>query len=104
MPCYDSRSDEPVVITDTRQVRKLESLLCSSCRVLKKLGYDFDENPRLSEWWAKHQEDDAKADAKKERARIKKQKRKELIAVLIKLLIQSLTPEDKRVLKEEGYL
>jgi hypothetical protein len=33
----------------------LTVLLCSSCRALDRLGYDFDENPALSQWWEKHQ-------------------------------------------------
>jgi len=40
------------------EIKKLEGLLCSTCRVLSRLGYDFDENPRLSEWWHKHQIED----------------------------------------------
>lgn len=92
MPCSDNRGPEPIIITDTRQIKKLESMLCSSCRVLKKLGYDFDENPRLSEWWERHQEADAKADARKERVRIKKQKRKELVATLLKMTMKEIIP------------
>lgn len=41
-----------------KDINWLESLLCSTCRVLSRLEYDFDENPRLSEWWHKHQEED----------------------------------------------
>lgn len=104
MPCSDNREPEPIVITDTRQVRKLESMLCSACRVLEKQGFDFDENPRLSEWWAKHQREDEKAKEKTERARIRKQKRKELVATLLKMTIHDLTPDDRKILKEEGYL
>lgn len=36
------------------------ALLCSACRVLTRMGYDFDENPALSQWWAAHQKEDAK--------------------------------------------
>lgn len=36
-------------------------MLCAACRVLTRLGYDFDENPALSQWWDKHKEDDANA-------------------------------------------
>ena len=31
-----------------------EVLLCSACRVLERLGYDFEENPALSIWWDRH--------------------------------------------------
>lgn len=30
------------------------ALLCSACRVLERLGYDFEENPALSLWWDDH--------------------------------------------------
>lgn len=32
----------------------LKILLCSACRSLGRLGYDFDENPLLSRWWVEH--------------------------------------------------
>ena len=35
-------------------------LLCSACRVLERLGYDFEENPALSIWWDKHKRLDQK--------------------------------------------
>lgn len=56
MPCYDSRDHE--CVDDSFNVKKLESLLCSACRVLTRTGYDFDENPRLSEWWTGHKVED----------------------------------------------
>lgn len=33
----------------------MRQLLCAACRVLTRYGYDFDENPALSQWWEKHQ-------------------------------------------------
>lgn len=40
---------------------RMDSLLCSACRALKRMGYDFGENPLLDEWWHQHQiEDEAK--------------------------------------------
>lgn len=44
-------------------------LLCSACRALKRLGYDFGENPALDRWWDEHQKEDAKREK-----RIKKKK------------------------------
>jgi len=60
MPCYDSRNNDPEYVCSGHIDRlcKTESLLCSACRVLTRMGYDFDENPRLSEWWEKHKEED----------------------------------------------
>ena len=62
MPCYDSRDHDPKYICSgiADSLCKTESLLCSTCRVLTRIGYDFDENPRLSEWWEKHKIDDAR--------------------------------------------
>jgi len=62
MPCQDPDYREietSIKIHEKNKENKtLESLLCSSCRVLERLNYDFDENPRLSEWWAKHKRED----------------------------------------------
>lgn len=64
MPCYESRSDDfreagqrferenGIAISD------VEALMCSACRALERLGYDFDENPLLSRWWATHKAKD----------------------------------------------
>lgn len=43
----------------------LEVLLCSACRVLTRTGYDFDENPALSNWWAAHKKEDNESKATK---------------------------------------
>lgn len=43
--------------TATRDVT-MQQLLCSACRVLERTGYDFDENPALSQWWERHKEKD----------------------------------------------
>jgi len=32
-----------------------EVLLCSACRALVRLEYDFGENPMLDQWWNHHQ-------------------------------------------------
>ena len=62
MPCYDSRDHDPRYVCSEYidKLAKTDSLLCSTCRVLDRLGYDFDENPRLSEWWDKHKREDNK--------------------------------------------
>jgi hypothetical protein len=35
-------------------------LLCSACRVLERMDYDFEENPALSIWWDEHKKNDKK--------------------------------------------
>ncbi len=59
MPCYDSRNDTSYIRNECRiEEEKLNSLLCSACRVLERNKYDFEENPRLSEWWSEHKKQD----------------------------------------------
>jgi len=88
MPCYDNRDDlererirelldgptwgsgggssfswetkTPVVVKVPKSSVDQTALLCSACRVLARLGYDFDENPALSVWWEAHKKEDAK--------------------------------------------
>ena len=55
-PAHDERSRDRLQHANNR----LTVLLCAACRVLVRQGqYDFDENPELSEWWARHQWRDA---------------------------------------------
>lgn len=61
MPCYDGQpSREEIENSQLRienaRLRRENALLCATCRVLARLGYDFDENPELSEWWERHKE------------------------------------------------
>lgn len=78
MPCYDSRTSDlanaaaviagygggysspEVRYVESNRDKELTALLCSTCRVLTRLGYDFDENPALSVWWEAHKKEDAK--------------------------------------------
>ena len=64
MPCEAGPSREQV-----RAEARIPVLLCSACRALERLGYDFDENPELSLWWAPHKARD------EERERTRKQER-----------------------------
>lgn len=103
MPCmsYDYPDPTPTVKRDDR---KLEPLLCSACRVLDRLGYDFDENPALSEWWAEHKrKDDARIAREKAQAAREAQDRArcdELLSVPFK----ELAAEDIKLLKKYGYM
>jgi len=58
MPCVDwgglAQADY-----DAQQRATKDALLCSACRVLERMGYDFDENPALSVWWSSHKQRDA---------------------------------------------
>jgi hypothetical protein len=107
MPC---RYDEPPTHTpspDTSRADKLkkendilESMLCSACRVLAAKNYCFDENPRLSEWWDKHQ----KEDEKKELAAAKKRLQREEALEIAKKPFKDLNASDKKILQREGLL
>lgn len=59
MPCVsypNSPSPENKKISDLiDRIEKLNVMLCSACRVLKRMDYDFEENPMLSIWWKNHQ-------------------------------------------------
>ena len=100
MPCSDA--GWPSSYSQDASLRKendtLEELLCSTCRVLEKDGFDFDTNPLLSRWWDKHK----KEDQAKEAARIRKQKRHEMALEVAKKPFAILTAEDKKLLKEVG--
>ena len=57
MPCHDPPwPREPR--KKTTQEKKLEALLCSVCKILVRLQYDFGENPALDIWWDKHKKED----------------------------------------------
>jgi len=56
MPCNEDASWRREEIEKSNMVK----MLCSACRVLARLEYDFDENPMLSKWWDKHKIEDKK--------------------------------------------
>jgi hypothetical protein len=101
MPCRDQYTEDYEY--QERQATKLEntislleSFLCSTCRVLERTKYDFDENPALSEWWASHKAEDERREA----ALIKKRLRWELAIEVSNKPVNSLTEEDKKLLRE----
>jgi len=61
-PCYDPPEPRRRNVKKSlkAKISRLESLLCSACRVHERLGVDFGENPLLDEWWAKHKKQDEK--------------------------------------------
>ncbi len=58
MPCVDWGGHAQADYDAQKRAEK-DALLCSACRVLARMGYDFDENPALSVWWAAHKQRDA---------------------------------------------
>ena len=57
MPCYDPRAEQD---WSAERFARMESILCSACRALERMGYDFGENPLLDEWWVAHKAQDAR--------------------------------------------
>lgn len=103
MPCNDGGG----VINDTRvetSLRKtnkrMEIMLCSACRTLERLEYDFDENPELSEWWADHK----KKDEERVRAETAKRLEQEQVKIISEKKFIDLTAADRQLLKKHGYL
>jgi hypothetical protein len=114
MPCRTDPSPEEYAAERARNAAKTEAnrlaketydpLLCSACRVLERMGYDFDENPSLSVWWDQHKRDDVE----RERILQNEQKRAEyreriVLEALVKPL-KDLSNEERHLLKEMGYL
>ena len=106
MPCIGGPSieDERRDAQAARELNATPPLLCSACRVLDRLGYDFDENPALSKWWDKHKKED---DARIERER----KAKEVEAFERRVVEQALTKpfgelskDEKKILRKHGYM
>ena len=82
-----------------KEPKSKEALICSACRALEDFGFDFDKNPELSIWWDRHK----KADAAREKKEAAKRLRAERAANIAKRPFDSLTPTEKKILKDEGY-
>jgi hypothetical protein len=102
MPCFDGGPDNNRELYANREEenKKLESLLCSACRALDKYEFDFDLNPRLSEWWARHK----KEDEAKEKAELTKNLHRKMIKEISKKPVKDLTQDDLKLLKMYGYI
>lgn len=102
MPCNDGGIPYPPTkeeIAREQFNKRAPSMLCSACRALDLLGYDFDLNPELSEWWDKHK----KEDDRKEQARRKAEWQKRVAEEASQKSIKDLTPEEKSLLAKLGY-
>jgi hypothetical protein len=84
-----------------QQLENMKEMLCSSCRVLEREGYDFDENPLLSKWWDKHKKED--------QARLAKEIKERNEFLLAKGIAEStpvskLSKTHKDLLKKHGFM
>jgi len=106
MPCTGGPSREQVEF-ESRAIRAVKNgdlvdkaLLCSACKALEKMNYDFDENPLLSRWWDGHKKDDEHRLKQEEKERLQREAVKEIA----KKPFNELTDNDKQLLKKHGYL
>ena len=87
-----------------RERERLNPLLCSACRSLERLGYDFDENAELSEWWDAHKKaDEARVARELEAKKRAEWEQRQLDAALTKSIV-TLTQAEKSLLKKFGYM
>ena len=103
MPCIGGPS------WDTQQqlhvlLERMEPMLCSACRALERLGYDFEENPELSQWWDKHKKEDARRQAAERKAAEKEAWERRVIAAALLKPIGELTKEEKTLLKKHNFM
>ena len=107
MPCSDGGVPYPPSaeeVAAAKFAKRAPSLLCSACRALDRLGFDFDENPELSEWWAKHKkEDDARIERERKEAEIRDWELRIVREALTKPF-GDLSKEEKALLKKHKYI
>lgn len=107
MPCSDGGAPyppSPAEIAAANFSKRAPGLLCSACRALDRLGFDFDENPELSDWWAKHKkEDDARIERENKEAEVKAFERRVIKQALIKPF-GDLSKDELKILRKNGYM
>lgn len=107
MPCNDGGVPYPPSPEEVsaRQFRvRAAGLLCSACRSLERLGYDFDENPELSDWWASHKKQDDARIAREAEAEERERWEKRTVKDALKKPFGELSKEEKNLLKKRGYI
>jgi hypothetical protein len=97
MPCrYEDdnpgeRLNKAAALNKTQEV-----LLCSACRALTALGYDFGSNPDLDTWWHAHEETDAKRRIAEARTKLELEQAIELAGTKT---VAQMTPDEKKLLR-----
>lgn len=106
MPCQDggwpsdSQTNSITIKSLRREINKTESMVCSACRSLEQLGFDFSTNPRLDEWWSKHKSEDLARQLEEAKEKLVKE---EALVIAQKPFIE-LTAEDRAKLRAAGLL
>lgn len=78
----------------------LTVLLCSACRALESLGYDFAQNPSLDKWWDNHK----KEDREREIEELREQRQREYVKTLLEKPVGQLEKDELKFLREQGEL
>lgn len=107
MPCTDGGvpyPPSPKEIAHKKFIKRAEPMLCSACRALERLGYDFDENPELSEWWDKHKKEDALREAAERKAAEKEEWERRVITDALRKPISKLTKEEIALFKKHNFM
>lgn len=107
MPCSDGGVPYPPTpreIAATKFAKRAEPMLCSACRALERLGYDFDENPELSEWWDKHKKEDAARVAREKQEQEREAWERKLIKEALDKKFSDLSAEEKKLLRKHNFM
>lgn len=115
MPCRTDPMPERQEVLDAKTIRTLRNelkqseneftaMLCSACKTLEALGFDFGTNPLLDRWWTAHKEEDRKRELVKEQKRqhdaAKKLRKQKAILIAETKILKDLTDEDRALLAE----
>lgn len=107
MPCSDGGIPYPPSreeIIARNFAKRAEPMLCSACRVLERLGYDFDENPELSEWWDAHKKADEARLAKEAKEQARESWERRIVNEALRKKFADLTNEEKGLLRKYNYI
>lgn len=100
MPCEGPSPYEQLSYKET-EISNLREMLCSACRSLSKLGFDFGVNPMLDKWWDQHQKEDRAREAEEIRINNERTLAKNVAQTK---LINELTVDEKQLLKRYNFL
>jgi hypothetical protein len=110
MPCLSEPTSHDLDMERARNQgrdrgkKEMESLVCSACRVLERMGYDFDENPQLSVWWDNHKRQDAIKAERAEEERQREEYQQRIVREALKKPVKELSVDEKNLLKRLDYL
>lgn len=105
MPCRTDYDSPPVrVVTQYKDDPKMIELICSACRALQRMGYDFDENPALSVWWESHKIQDAERQERERQKAAKAEYERRIVEEALAKKITELTEDEKKLLRKHKYL